>query len=42
MAEIAIVAGLFGSGFLAGYSLRAYMSFRRREKARRQVVVHQS
>ncbi len=40
MLEIAIiVVGLFGTGFVAGYSVRSYVSRRRREKSRRPVIV---
>jgi hypothetical protein len=42
LAASIILAGMFVTGFLAGYAVRAYMSHRRREKLRRQSLAHQS
>jgi hypothetical protein len=37
-----IIVGLFGTGFVAGYSVRSYVSRRRRDKSRRPTPAHQS
>lgn len=34
-----IIVGLFGTGFVAGYSVRSYVSRLRRERSRRLVVI---